>query len=328
MAIGLVLTPGSFRATFPAMQTLEAFDRQFPTDDACKAYLAKKRWPTGVRCPRCGAQEKVYTLKARPFHWVCKNVDCGGRNGYRFSVITRTIFEDTKVPLRLWFKVGYLMMTAKKGVPALQIHRVIFGEDSGSDYHTSWYMCHRWRAAMRGDAFPLTGVVEVDETYIGGKDRNRHKNKRSAVARAAAGPQLPGRTIGYKKIGVIGAIARKGNVVAEVIGDMRAPTLAGFVAATVSEKVSLVATDENKAYNYVRVGMPHEAVHHGQGEYVRGEVHTNNIESFWSLVKRGIMGSFHHVSKDYLPLYLNEFSFRHNQRKGIDPFGALVATCG
>src|SRR6266478_1433833 len=148
------------------MQTLDGFDRQFPTDEACKDYLAGKRWPDGVRCPRCAAKEKVYALKARPFHWLCKNPDCGGRNGYRFSVITHTIFQDTKVPLRLWFKVGYLMLTAKKGISALQ----------------------------------LDGEVEVDETWIGGKDRNRHKNKKSAAVRDAAGPQRPGRTIGYGKV--------------------------------------------------------------------------------------------------------------------------------
>src|SRR6266404_1970088 len=173
------------------MQTLDGFDRQFPTDEACKDYLAKRRWPDGVRCPRCGAKEKVYALKARPFHWLCKNADCGGRNGYRFSVITRTIFEDTKIGLRLWFKVGYLMLTAKKGISALQVHRVIFGEESGSDHHTSWYMCHRWRAAMQGDAFPLSGVVEVDETHLGGKDRNRHKNKRSQVGPRRRRPAAP-----------------------------------------------------------------------------------------------------------------------------------------
>src|SRR5689334_20541194 len=251
------------------MKTIDAFDKQFPTEGACRRFLRDMRWPDGkIICTRCQHMGKIYALKARPFHWICKNNYCGGRNGYRFSVLTHTIFQDTKIPLKTWFKVGYLMLVSKKGIPALQVHRVIFGEDSGSDYHTSWYMCHRWRAAMRGDAFPLTGEVEVDETWIGGKDRNRHWKNKSEQARKAAGPQLPGRTVGYKKVGVIGAIARKGNVVAAVIGDMKAPTLAAFVHETVADNVSLVATDENRAYDYVRVGMPHEAVHHGAGEYV------------------------------------------------------------
>jgi len=316
------------------MKTLGQFEKHFATDDDCKAYLVAKRWPDGVRCPRCNRKEKVYALKARPFHWTCCNPDCGGRKGYRFSVITHTIFQDTKIPLTIWFRIGYLMLTAKKGISALQIHRVIFGEDSGSDWRTSWYICHRWRAAMRGDAFPLTGEVEVDETYIGGKDRNRHKSKKSRVAREAAALTrgLPshraGESIGYKKVGVIGAIERKGNVVAKVIGDMGARTLAGFVNETVSEEVSLVATDEKQDYKYVRVGMPHKSVNHSRDEFVRGNIHTNNLESFWSLLKRGVVGTFHKVSKDYLPLYLNEFSFRHNHRKDPDMFGALVTTCG
>lgn len=310
------------------MQTLDAFDRQFPTEDACRAYLRDRRWPKGVTCPRCGESKRIYALKARPFHWICKGAECGGRNGYRFSVLTRTIFQDTKVPLKVWFKVGYLMLVSKKGVSALQIHRVIFGEDSGSDYHTSWYMCHRWRAAMKGDAFPLDGEVEVDETWVGGKDRNRHKSKKSGAVRAAKGPQKLGESIGYGKVPVIGAIARKGNVVAQVVGSMGAETKADFVRRAVSERVSLVATDEDPAFKYVRVGMPHEAVNHSRGEYVRGNVHTANIDQFWSLLKRGVMGSFHHVSKDYLPLYLNEFSFRFNHRNdSANMFAALVTTC-
>ena len=151
------------------MMTYEQFNKAFATDDACKEYIVAKRWPDGVRCPRCNRKERVYALKARPYHWACKNADCGGRNGYRFSVTAGTIFEDTKIALRLWFKVGYLILVSKKGISSLQIHRTIFGENSGSDWRTSWYLCHRWRAAMRGDAFPLTGVVEADETYVGGK---------------------------------------------------------------------------------------------------------------------------------------------------------------
>lgn len=298
------------------MKTIIAFDKQFATEDACKQHLADMRWPKGVTCPRCNAKEKIYSLKTRPFHWLCRNADCGGRNGYRFSVITGTIFQDTKIPLSIWFKVGYLMLVAKKGISALQMHRVIFGEYSGSDYRTTWYMCHRWRAAMNGDIAALNGEVEVDETYVGGKDKNRHRSTR-----------IKGRgTTG--KVAVIGAIARKGNVVAKVIENTDTNTLNHFVRQTVSDDVSLVATDEHSGYRLLKKGgYPHKTVKHGKDEYVRGSVHTANIDSFWSLFKREIVGQFHHVSKDYLPLYINEFSYRHNARRSYDAFSELLTTC-
>lgn len=315
------------------MKALSEFERLFPTDEACKEYIAQKRWPQGVRCPRCGASERVYTLKSRPFHWVCCNKDCGGRKGYRFSVTTGTIFQDTKVSLIMWFKVGYLMLTAKKGISSLQVRRVIFGEDSGTDWRTAWYLCHRWRAAMRSDAFPLSSEVEMDETYIGGKDRNRHWKNKSAQRRKAKGEptglEKPGEKVGYGKVGVIGAIERKGNVVARVIGGMNARTLGSFARRAVSDKVSLVMTDENPAYKFAfGPNVQHQAVNHGKGEFVRGNIHTNNIESFWGLLKRGVVGTYHKVSKDYLPLYLNEFSFRFNNRENPDAFALMVTTCG
>lgn len=313
----LVLTPKGGICYTSYMQTIDAFDKQFTDDETCKQFLMDLRWPEGVTCPRCHRSERIYTLKARPFHWTCKNADCGGKNGYRFSVISHTIFQDTKIPLKLWFKVGYLMLVSKKGVSALQVHRVIFGEDSGSDYRTSWYMCHRWRAAMRNEEFmQLSGEVEVDETYVGGKAKNRHGGHDNG-GRGTAG-----------KVAVIGAIARKGNVVARVTENTDTETLQGFVQATVSDKVSLVATDEHSGYRHLTgKGFPHASVKHGQGEYVRGNVHTANIDGFWSLIKRGIMGSFHHVSKDYLPLYVNEFAFRHNNRKNAHAFAQLIGTC-
>jgi len=297
------------------MKTIDAFDKQFPTEESCKAFLTEMRWPRGAECPRCG-NKNVYALKARPFNWLCKAKDCGGKNGYRFSILTHTIFENTKKPLKLWFKVGYLMLVGKKGISALQVHRVIFGEDSGSDYRTSWYMCMRWRAAMKGDFVPLTGEVEVDETFVGGKEGNKHLFNRSKLGRGTAG-----------KVAVIGAIARKGMVVAKVIENTDTPTLDRFVRSTVADDVSLVATDEHSGYRLLDKDYNHQSVRHGQGEYVRGKIHTSNIDSFWSLLMRGIMGQFHHVSKEYLPLYVNEFSWRHNNRKNPDAFSDLITTC-
>ena len=279
--------------------TLAQLKAQFSNEEACKTLLRDMRWPNGVACPRCNRTEGVYALKARPFHWVCKNKDCGKRNGYRFSVITKTVFENTNYPLATWFEVMYLMSQSKKGISALQIHRQI----KSGDYRTAWYMCQRIRAAMTdpellGKLGGDGGIVEVDEAYLGGKDRNCHWNKKSAQVRKAAGELPWGEKIGYGKVGVIGAIARKGNVVCKVIGETGAESLSGFVRKVVSDKVSLLATDEKDDYHHLDRQMHHEAVKHGAGEYVRGVVHTQNIESFWSLLKRGVIGTYHNVSKN------------------------------
>src|SRR5713226_7113762 len=181
--------------------TLVQLMKQYGDEDECKTLLRDMRWPNGVECPRCKSK-KVYALASRPWHWVCKNKDCGGRNGYRFSVITKTIFENTNYPLRTWFQVIYLMTQSKKGISSLQIHRQI----GSGDYRTAWYMCHRIRAAMKDSGFSkLMGEVEIDETYIGGSDRNRHMREH----RNEKGPK--------GKLAVVGAIARKGNVVCQMI---------------------------------------------------------------------------------------------------------------
>jgi transposase-like protein len=294
------------------MMTLRQLMATFPNEDACKQFLKDRRWPTGtVACPRCG-NEKVYTLTFKPWHWACKNCAPNPRQPYRFSIISGTIFENTNYPLRTWFEVLWSILNAKKGISAKQIERQI-----GSSYPTAWYLCHRLRAAMHDAEFKqLMGIVEVDETFIGGKDKNRHWDKKSHI------------TGGSGKTGVIGAIARKGNVVCQIIENTDTATLNRFVRKAVSEKVDLVATDEHQGYRYLDAdGFPHGSVSHGQGEYVRGEIHTNNLENFWSLLKRGIIGSYHHVSKKYLPLYLAEFQFRHNNRNNPDIFGEAVAGC-
>jgi predicted RNA-binding Zn-ribbon protein involved in translation (DUF1610 family)/transposase-like protein len=295
--------------------TLADFDRMFPDETSCKAYLMAQRWPKGVSCPRCG-NDKVYANKTRPFTWQCMKCGVAKRTPYRFSVTVGTIFENTNYKLLIWFKVLYLMLTSKKGISALQIHRMI---GSGS-YRTAWFMCHRLRAGLAEPEFrQLMGVVEVDETYIGGKQANRHANVRAKYH--GGGAAHTGKTT------VVGAIARKGNVVCKIIENTSSRTLSHFVRDVVSDRVSLISTDEGGGYRYLRLSFPHQSVDHKAGEYVRGEVHTNNIENFWSLLKRGVIGTYHNVSAKYLPLYLNEFAFRHNNRKNADIFGSAVAGC-
>jgi transposase-like protein len=291
--------------------TEKQFDAAFPDDDACKAYLTVHRWPEGVRCPRCD-NNKVYPLPSRPFHWQCEKC---AKDGYRFSVLVGTIFENTNASLRDWFKVIHLMLTSKKGMSSRQLHRYMgFGS-----YKTAWYMAHRIRAGLANAEFrKLIGVVEADETFVGGKAKNRHKDKRGD------GEGTGG--TGSGKTPIAGAVSRKGNVVARVIENVRADTLTQFVCDSVSEKVSLLVTDHWVGYKHLNKKFPqHEVINHAAHEYVIGAIHTNTIEGFWSIFKRGVVGTYHKVSAKYLPLYIAEFQFRYNNRHNPDIFGAAIA---
>jgi transposase-like protein len=308
------------------MLSLRQIHEQYKTQDQCMELLISLRWPEGVRCPRCD-NDKVFKVKHRAWNWTCKSgkasttpdgksVICDKKNGYRFSPLVGTVFENTNYPLPVWFEVIYLICQSKKGMSALQVQRMLIEDGRPTAYKTAFYICHRVRAMLKDDDFPkLMGEVEVDETYIGGKNKNRHANKKIKG----------GGTFG--KIPVIGAISRKGNVVCQIIENTDTPTLDRFVRRTVDEKVSLVATDEHSGYRFLGPSLPHQIVRHTAGEYVRGEVHTNNLENFWLLLKRGIVGTYHNVSKRYLPLYLNEFAWRQNNRKNPDIFKAAIAGC-
>ena len=291
--------------------TVAQWEAAFPTEDACDAYLVAHRWPDGVHCPRCGGT-RIYPLKTMKWKWECP--DCSP-SGYRFSDIAGTVFENTNVDLRQWFRVIHLMLTSKKGMSARQIHRYMgFGS-----YKTAWYMCHRIRAALPDKEFKqLIGIVEVDETFVGGLAKNRHKGKRGDGS---------GGTGGGGKTVVVGAIQRRGNVVARVIENVQATTLEGFVREAVSNKVSLLCTDKWVGYKHLGKEYPHETIDHAAGEYVVGAVHTQTIEGFWSIFKRGVVGTFHKVSKKYMPLYVAEFQFRYNNRHNPDIFGAAIAGC-
>lgn len=294
--------------------TVAQFEAMFPDEEACKTYLQARRWPEGVRCPRCG-NDKVFPVSSMPFKWQC--YQCAPGSGYRFSVIAGTIFENTNKPLRDWFRVTHLMLASKKGMSALQIQRMMgFGS-----YETAHSMCHKIRAALIEPEAKLGGIVEVDETYVGGKDKNRHVSKREHIV---------GR--GGSKFTVVGAVKRKGNVIARVVDNVKRETLEAFVRETVSNRVSLICTDDFSGYGRLARKYPHRSVNHSADQHVIndgivGSIHTNTIEGFWSLVKRGVIGSYHKVSRKYLPLYVAEFQFRYNNRHNPDIFGEAIAGC-
>ena len=286
------------------------WEAAFPDEDACDAYLVANRWPNGVHCPRCGSA-RVYELKTRKWHWECP--DCRQGGAYRFSDITGTIFENTNKPLRDWFRVIHLMLTSKKGISARQLHRYMgFGS-----LKTAWYMAHRVRAGLVDKEFQkLMGIVEVDETFVGGKKHNRHD--KDDGPKGGAGGKVP----------VAGAVSRTGKkVVARVIERADQATLENFIYQTVSDKVSLLATDDSKVYHWLHETFPHETVVHSAHQYVHGVIHTNTIEGFFSILKRGIVGTFHQVSRKYLPLYVAEFQFRYNNRENAEIFQTAIAGC-
>lgn len=294
--------------------TFADFERLFRNEEACKDYLVANRWPDGIRCPRCGNHD-VREATGRSYNWICYQCSPDGV-GYRFSVLVGTIFENTNKPLRDWFRVMHLMLTSKKGISSLQICRMMgFGS-----YNTALLMTNKIRAALGGVEFKkLIGCVEVDETFVGGKAKNKHKGP--------GGRGDFGGTGGKGKAVIAGAVRRKGNVVARVVANTSQEVLEAFVRYAVSERVSLVSTDEHRGYGGLRPHYPHGVVQHGAGQYVHGNIHTNTIEGFWSIVKRGIIGTFRKVSQKHLPLYVNEFEFRYNNRRNADIFQTAIRAC-
>src|SRR5580698_6811107 len=206
----------------PVHQMTEAqFEARFTDEEACATYLVARRWPNGVTCPRCG-NPKVFPVGSMPFKWQCYQCETVKGAGYRFSHIAGTIFENTNKPLRQWFKVVHLMLCSKKGISSLQIQRQMgFGS-----YETALNMCHKIRAALIEPEIKLGGIVEIDETYVGGKDTNRHWDKRKGHK--------------DKKMPVIGAVQRKGNVIARVLHKVTRESAEAFIRQSISDKVSLL----------------------------------------------------------------------------------------
>jgi transposase-like protein len=279
--------------------TLLDVQNLFNTDDKCREVLVKLRWPEGVICPRCHGK-KISWIKAN------KQFDCSECE-YHFSVLAGTVFNDSHLPLTTWFTAVLLLVEAKKGMSALQLKRTIWGLHKGS-YKTAWYLCHRIRAAMKEVEQPmLDGTVEMDETYVGGR-------KRGIGVKAA---------MKAKEV-VIGIRKRNGDLRFFHATDASTGTLAKYIRENISEDVEVIVTDEWRGYKAAVGDHQHETVNHGAKEYARYEngtcISTNTVESAFSLLKRGIIGSWHKISAKHLASYLDEMTFRFNRRNRSDLF--------
>lgn len=268
------------------ISTFELF-QMFPDQESARAYFEARRWPSGATCPACGEAKRIGTRKGGFYRCNACLLD--------FTIRTGTIFERSKVPLHKWLYAMYLLVTARKGISSVQLHAQI-----GVTQKTAWFMLQRLREACGNDPTKLAGVVEIDEVYIGGREAAKHESKRLNLGRGGIGkmPVIAGRERG------------SGRVKAEVRPAITARNANGFTSRHVAVG-STIHTDESGLYR--RVGgllYKHETINHGAGEYVRGDVTTNGIESVFALLKRGLHGVYHHASPKHLHRYVGEFAFR------------------
>lgn len=276
--------------------TLIDVHEMFSSDAKCRELLKRLRWPNGAECPRC--KGKAISLETAKDLLYCKDCD------YQFTATSGTIFHDSHLSLIKWFACVYLLCESRKGMSANQLKRML-----GVSYKTAWYLCHRIRFAMKQIDQPmLDGKVEMDETYVGGRRRGMAGNR--------------GR--GTEKQIVIGIRQRGGNLRFFHAQDVKSGTLAKHIRENVSRDVEVFITDEFSAYkpavNMSIVGSRHKTINHSSRVYVQGDVHTNTIESAFSLLKRGIVGTWHSISAKHLQAYLDEMTFRFDRRKRSDLF--------
>jgi len=264
---------------------------EFGSEDKCHEYLEDLRWPDGVECPRCESKKISRIVKRRQF-------DCDSCR-YQFSVRVGTLFHDSKLPLWKWFLAVYLMIESKKGISANQLKRTL-----GVSYKTAWYLCHRIRAAMvdeSGDM--LHGIVEADETFVGGKARGFSSQREAALHRRD------------NKTVVLGAVERGGKVRLRVAPDATHKSIHGFLNDVVADDAEAIYTDSHRSYRGIGdEDTRHEWVDHSRDEWVRGQIHTNTVESVWSLFDRSVIGAYHKLSVKHLPAYLDEAAFRWNNK--------------
>ncbi|MHB8384171.1 MAG: IS1595 family transposase [Candidatus Binataceae bacterium] len=285
------------------LYSLMEFEREYPDDGACLAKLVEWLYPDGIFCPKCQKVTKHHRAKSRPSY-------CCQFCGHHEHPMSGTIFQDSATSLKLWFYAMYLMAATRCGISAKQLEREL-----GVTYKCAWRMFNRIRSMLdESDGPKFSGEIEADESYYGGKEGNKHRNKRVGNYK-------------MKKTSVAGIVERGGRVSAKVL-DL---PWKGRILAPIRERVlpsSMIFTDEAPHYHDLRsLGFGHRRVNHSQGVYVDGDAHTNTIEGFWSLTKNGIRGVYHNVSAKYLQMYLNEYAFRFNRRKSLgrrDMFKAFV----
>lgn len=290
------------------MNLLQLFTK-FQDNQRAIEYLEQIRWRDGVICVYCNSNKTCRHKEQNKTRWQCWNCKKS------FSVTVGTIFHHSHVPLKKWFILIALMLNAKKGLSSLQASR-----DLGIPQVTTWSMMHRIRKAMATDQSELLkGIVEMDECYIGGKPRKENKKDDADKSNP--------RGRGTKKEAVVGAVERNGNVKVEQVSKMmlNAKGLFAFVRKNMDITETLLVTDEYTGYSKINNKIAHYSINHSK-EYVKGDIHTNTIESFWAILKRGIIGQFHKVSKKYLQKYLDEFEYRYNRRdqKIKDVFNNLL----
>jgi transposase-like protein len=285
---------------------LEVMD-YFKDESTCTAYLEQQRWGDKVCCPHCG-HDKVYRTN--------RGFKCAANTCYKkFTAISGTPFENTKIKLRHWFAAMYLISAHKKGISSYQI-----GRDLNICQKSAWFMNHRIRVMFQVHApEKLSGVLEIDETFVGGESKNKHENKK---AKNECGGTVSTKTP------VLGMIERGGEVIAHAVPTTEKKDILPVVSENV-EPMSIIMTDQYSAYNDLGKTHFHESVNHSAKEYVRGMVHTNGIENFWSHFQRGIIGVYHHISVKHLDRYCVEYAYRYNTRKITNEqrFHVLLQNC-